>query len=80
MLLKAADGLKELREQMVLKQFSWQRWGELAPEDAFNHMAPLPESQWKLNTLRNTPRDLPGKTPNVLPRRLSPYESRHLPQ
>ena len=50
--LKAADDLKELRERMVFKQSLWQRWGELAPEDAFSHLAPLPESQWKLNTLR----------------------------
>jgi hypothetical protein len=50
--LKAADGLKELRERIVLKQSSLQRWGELAPEEAFNYIAPLAESQSKADTLR----------------------------
>jgi hypothetical protein len=50
--LKAADGLKELRERMVLRQATLIRWGELSPEDAFVQIAKFPESQWKANTLR----------------------------
>src|SRR5215831_2027906 len=50
--LKAADSLKELRERMVLRQTALVRWGELSPADAFVHIAKLPESQWKANTLR----------------------------
>jgi hypothetical protein len=78
--LKAADGLKELRERMVLKQSSWQRWGELAPEDAFNHLAPLPESQWKLNTLREIAARFAGQNPEraaAAAARMSPGISRN---
>ncbi len=51
--LKAADGLDELRDCIVLKQTALGRWGELSPADAFAYLVRFPESQWKANTLRD---------------------------
>src|SRR5262249_18484681 len=61
--LKAADRMKELREQMVLKQTALSRWSELSPEDAFTWIARLPESQLKANSLRDAAARLAGKNP-----------------
>jgi hypothetical protein len=61
--LKAADSLKELREQMVLKQSALSRWSELSPEDAFAWIARLPESQLKANALREAAARFAAKNP-----------------
>lgn len=50
--LKLASDLPELRERMIFTEAVLTRWGELAPPEAFSHVAQLPESQLKLNVLR----------------------------
>jgi hypothetical protein len=61
--LTAAESLKELRERIVLKQTTLNRWAELAPAEAFAQIAKLPESQWKANTLREAAAKFARKDP-----------------
>ncbi len=50
--LGAADKLDELREVFVWKQAVLTRWSELAHEEAFAHIAKLPEGRLKSDALR----------------------------
>jgi hypothetical protein len=49
--LAAAAGFKQWRDRTTLQQAAFRRWAELAPADAFDHMAALPESSLKLQSL-----------------------------
>jgi hypothetical protein len=51
--LEAADELKQLRERVVLTQVVLKRWGELAPAEAFAHIAVLSEGVIKVESLRS---------------------------
>lgn len=51
--LKAAETLKSLRDQLALMDTTVKRWGELAPADAFAHIAALPEGLTKVEAIRS---------------------------
>jgi hypothetical protein len=51
--LRIANGLSSLRERMALGDMTLRRWGDLAPADAFAHVAALPEGYSKVETLRS---------------------------
>jgi len=50
--LKAADGLKQMRERVVLTESSLERWCDLAPDEAFARIAGLPEGASKVEIIR----------------------------
>jgi len=50
--LAATAGFKQWRERATLQQSAFNRWAELAPADAFNYIAALPESNLKAQSLR----------------------------
>src|SRR5665213_3538260 len=50
--IKAAEGLKQLRERVVLTESVLKRWGELAPSEAFAHISELPEGMEKVESIR----------------------------
>jgi hypothetical protein len=51
--LRLANGLSSLRERMALGDMALRRWGELAPAAAFAHVAAMPESYSKIETIRS---------------------------
>ena len=51
--IKTADGLKQLRERVVLTESVLKRWGELAPAEAFAHISEMPEGMMKVESLRS---------------------------
>lgn len=50
--LELADGLKRLRERGVLREATLKRWAKLAPTEAFEAIAKLPECRDKAEILR----------------------------
>src|SRR5687767_13972507 len=50
--LEIAKAFPQLREQAVFREAILKRWSELAPRDAFVHIAALPESSIKLEAIR----------------------------
>jgi hypothetical protein len=50
--LEAARAFRQLREQAVFREAVLKRWSELAPREAFVHIAALPESRVKLEAIR----------------------------
>jgi len=51
--IKAAEGMKQLRERVVLTECVFKRWGELAPAEAFARIAKMPEGMPKVETLHS---------------------------
>jgi hypothetical protein len=49
--LAASKNFKQWRQQVVLQQATLQHWAELAPEEAFDYIAKLPESRSKVQTV-----------------------------
>ena len=47
-----AEGLKQLRERIALTESALERWGELAPAEAFTHVAAMPEGYTKVEAIR----------------------------
>jgi hypothetical protein len=50
--LKTASHLRTMRERMVLQYSTLRRWSELAPKDAFEAIAKLPEGRERAQTLQ----------------------------
>ena len=50
--LAYGESLKELRDRVLFTQAVFKRWSALAPEEAFNHSARLPEGVIKRDALR----------------------------
>jgi hypothetical protein len=61
--LEAAKGFKQLREQVVLREATLKRWGELAPEKAFAYAITLPESRLKYEAVSFATAKLTSKNP-----------------
>ena len=50
--LQAAEEFQQLRERAVFQEAVLKQWSEMAPSDAFAHIAALPENRIKLETIR----------------------------
>ena len=61
--LLAAEGFKQLRERVVLREATLKRWSELAPAEAFAYIAKLPESRLKTEGLRFAALKMADKDP-----------------
>src|ERR1035437_8005522 len=51
--VKTAEGMKQLRDRVVLTESVLKRWGELTPAAAFAHISEMPEGISKVQSLRS---------------------------